>query len=282
MTWHAQPETLHGYAEGRISPVQASSVEAHLLACEVCRSSLFAAADRSRLDALWIEITAAADAPVPSAMERLLGRLGVPEHVGRLLAATPALRVSWLAAVVVTLVFAVSAARRGDGDLGLALFLVLAPLLPLAGVAASFGPGIDPVYEVAVAAPLRSFDLLLVRATAVLVTTTCLAGAAAVTVPHADWRMAAWLLPAVGLTAGSLALSTWVTPWKAAAALASVWVSAAAFGLRLAAGTGPGGSLVERFVAFRPSGQLALVAFTLAAAVIVALRRDALEIGRTP
>jgi hypothetical protein len=281
MTWHADPETLHGYAQGHISPVQASSVEAHLLACDVCRSSLAAGVDQVRLDALWGEITAAADAPVPGTMERLLGRLGVPEHVGRLLAATPALRLSWLAAVVVTLALAVSAARRGDGDIGLVLFLVLAPLLPLAGVAASFGPGIDPVYEVAVAAPLRSFDLLLVRATAVLATTTGLAGAAAATVPHADWQMAAWLLPAFGLTAGSLALSTWVTPWKASAALASVWVGAAALALRLSAGAPPGASLVERFVAFRPSGQVALAAFTVAAAVIVALRRDAFEIGRT-
>ena len=115
-----------------------------------------------------------------------------------------------------------------------------------------------------------------------LATTTVMAGAAAATVPHADWQMAAWLLPAFALTAGSLALSTWVTPWKAAALLASVWVGAAAVGLRLAAGTRPGGPVVERFVAFRPSGQLALAAVTVVAALIVALRRDALEIGRTP
>jgi hypothetical protein len=37
--------------------------------------------------------------------------------------------------------------------------------------------------------------------------------------------------------------------------------------------------VVERFVAFRPSGQLSLAVFTVAAVVIVALRRDALEIG---
>lgn len=281
MTWHAAPETLAGYAEGRISAVQASSVEAHLVTCDACRSSLAARADRARLDTLWGEITAAVDAPVTGVMERLLGRLGVPEHVGRLLASTPALRVSWLAAVMVTLAFAVGAARSGNGDAGLAVFLVLAPLLPLAGVAASFGPGIDPVYEVAVAAPLRSLDLLLLRAAAVLVTTAVLVGAAAMTVPHADWGMTVWLLPACGLTAGSLVLSTWITPWKAAAALASVWVAAAAVGLRVAVGASPGGPVVERFAAFRPSGQLALAVFTVAAVVIVAHRRDALEIGST-
>lgn len=280
MTWHADPETLRGYAEGRISPVQASSVEQHLLACDRCRGSVAAGADRHRLDALWSDIAVAADAPRRGAIERILGRLGVPEHLGRLLAATPALRLSWLVAVAVTLGFAVSAARRGGGDVGLVLFLVLAPLLPLAGVALSFGPGTDPLYEVAMAAPLRSFDLFLVRATAVLATTTVVAGVAATALPHAGWGAAAWLLPSFGLTTGSLALSTWVTPWKAAAALASVWVGTAAIGLRLAAGTGPGTPAFERLVAFRPSGQLALAAFTLVAALVVALRRDAIEIGR--
>lgn len=280
MTWHADAETLHGYREARISAVQASSVEAHLLACDACRSSLAAGADRSRLDALWGEIAAAADAPVPGVMERLLGRLGVPDHIGRLLAATPALRLSWLAAVTVALAFAVSATHRGAGDAGLVLYLLLAPLLPLAGVAASFGPGIDPVYEVALAAPLRSLDLLIVRATAVLATTTVLAGATALAAPQADWRLAAWLLPALGLTAGSLALSTWVTPWKAAAALAGVWVGAATIGIRLSAGA-PGAPAFERVVAFRPSGQVALAAFTIAAAVVVVLRRDAFETRRT-
>jgi hypothetical protein len=281
MTWHADPGTLQSYAEGRVSPVQAASVEVHLLACDRCRSAVAAGADRGRLDAVWSGITAVADAPVPGVVERLLGRLGVPEHVGRLLAATPALRLSWLAAIVVSLAFAAGAARRGDGGAGLVLFLTLAPLLPLAGVAASFGPGTDPVYEMAVAAPLRNFDLLLIRATAVLTVTTLLAGAAAATVPHADWGMAVWLLPAFGLTAGSLALSTWVTPWKAAAALASVWIGATAIGLRLSAATNAGGPLVERVAAFRPAGQVALAAVTVAAAAVVAFRRDALEIGRT-
>lgn len=33
------------------------------------------------------------------------------------------------------------------------LFLALAPLLPLAGVALSYGPAIDPTYEMAVVSP---------------------------------------------------------------------------------------------------------------------------------
>lgn len=282
MTWHAHPDMIARYAEHRISPVQASSLEAHLLTCERCRRSVAERADRPRLDAVWSEITATADVPVPGPVERLLRRLGTPEHVGRLVAATPALRASWFTSVVLTLAFAAVASQNGRGDGGVFLFLVLAPLLPLAGVAVSFGPGVDPIHELAVAAPLRNLDLLLVRAAAVLATTAPVAGVASLALPGTDWRMAAWLLPALGLTAGSVALATWVTPWKASAGLAVAWVGAAVASTgRLAFGAGPRGPLAERFVAFRPSGQVVLAAFSVAAAIVVALRRDALEVGRS-
>ena len=37
--------------------------------------------DQARLDANWRAITAELDAPRPSLLERLLGRVGVPGHV---------------------------------------------------------------------------------------------------------------------------------------------------------------------------------------------------------
>ena len=104
------------------------------------------------------------------------------------------------------LAFAVWAAR-GDQQ-GVYWFLVLAPMLPLAGVAAAYGQGVDPTYEVGLAAPMRSFGLLLIRAVAVLVTTTVIAGLAALALPGLQWTAAAWLLPSLGLTLASLALAT--------------------------------------------------------------------------
>jgi hypothetical protein len=149
--WHAirPPCRLR---RGDIDETRAHSVEAHLLACATCRVTLARGFDREPLERIWAEIQEFVDAPRPGIVERGLLRLGVREHVARLLAATPSLRLSWFAAEAVALGFAVMAARSAtDGpreELALLLFLVVAALLPVAGVAVSFGPGMDPTYEV--------------------------------------------------------------------------------------------------------------------------------------
>ena len=86
-------------------------------------------------------------------LESLLVRIGVADHTARLLAATPVLRRSWLAAVALVLLMAVVATDAGRAA-SPTLFLALAPLLPLAGVALSYGPVLDPTYEMAVVSPL--------------------------------------------------------------------------------------------------------------------------------
>ena len=57
------------------------------------------------------------------------------------------------------------------------MFLALAPLAPVAGVAITFGPGADPSFELTVASPISTVRLLLLRAAAVLATTLVLAAA---------------------------------------------------------------------------------------------------------
>jgi hypothetical protein len=133
------------------------------------------------------------DLPRAGVAERLM-RLGVAEHTARLLAATPALRGSWLLAVATVLAFAVLAAWTTPGQDANLAFLCVAPLLPLAGIAAAYGPGIDPTYEIGLAAPLRSFRLLL-RAAAVLAAAALLAAAASLALPQLGPGAAGWLLP---------------------------------------------------------------------------------------
>jgi hypothetical protein len=168
------------------------------------------------------------DVPRAGVVERLLVRLGVPDHTARVLAATPALRGSWLLAVATTLAFAVLTAwvsRGADANLW---FLCIAPLLPLAGTAVAYGPGVDPTYEIGLAAPLRSFRLLLLRAATVLGTSTLLAAAASLMLPGLGWGAAGWLLPALGLTVCSLALAATVEPLRAIGVTAGAWVVAVA------------------------------------------------------
>jgi hypothetical protein len=262
VTWHADRALLARYAGGSIDEARALSIEAHLLRCPECRSRLAGEAPRLTLNVVWEGILSSVEAPAPPLAERALLRAGVPDHVARLLGATRSLRLSWLIAVAIALGFAGAAARLG-GEI--ALFLIVAPLIPVAGVAAAYGPGVDPTYEVGLAAPMRSFKLLLIRAAAVLVTSTALAGLASLALPRLDWSAAAWLLPSLALTAAGLALSSFTSPGRAFGLVAFVWIaSVAAVDL----------SANASLAAFGPGGQLTFVAVTVLAGVVLFGRRE--------
>jgi len=266
MSWHVPPDALSSYAHGQIDPAQAYSVEAHLPSCSQCTAQIAELTDGARLARAWEEIEERLDAPRRGTVEAGLVRFGVSEHVARLLGATPALRVSWLLACALVLGFAVWAASRRDD--GLVVFLVLAPLLPLAGVALAFGPDVDPTYEIGLAAPLRSFGLLLVRALAVLGTTTVMAGIAALALPGLHPSAAAWLLPSLGLTLASLALATRTSALVACASLALLWVLAVGVGWRLTE---------EPLLVFGQAGQITCALLAAGAALVLARTNDRFE-----
>lgn len=269
MSWHAEAGLLERYARGTIDDATAFSLEAHLTKCTHCRAAVAPVVDGAALARMWEGVVDRLDAPRAGAIERLLLRFGVSDHAARLLAATPSLRASWLLAVAGALAFAVAAAYRGSA--GLLLFLALAPLLPVAGVAAAYGPGMDPTYEVGLAAPMRSFRLLLIRSASVLATTTALAGIAALFLPGLNWTVAAWMLPSLALTVGSLALATFVPALWAFGSMAAAWV-ALVLGAEQAS--------PERFAAFRAPGQLAFVVVVIVGGIVVARRHESFDMGR--
>lgn len=282
MTWHANGQLLADYASGDIDDASAFSLEAHLLACKSCRAEVAAAVDPASMSATWAAVDAALDAPRPGPVEWMILRLGVQPHLARLLAATPALRLSWLSAVVMTLAFAVAAAWGGQGERAQLMFLLVAPLLPVAGVAAAFSPGADPAAELSLASPYGGFRLLLVRTVAVMGGTISLAALAAVALPGLDLLAAAWLVPALALSAACLAVGTFLRPVTAAATVAVVWVVgvlatevAGAGGMRAFFRGGP----IESG-AFGARGQLLFLFVTIVAAAVVAVRRDSFEVGR--
>jgi hypothetical protein len=267
-TWHIDPDLLAQYARGEVAEAQAFSVEAHLPTCSHCRAALAELADRERHERVWVETLDVLDAGQATWVERLLTRLGVPGHSARLLAATPSLRGSWLAAVAVALGFAVLAAH-GSHD-GLLVFLLLAPVLPVGGVAAAYGPGIDPTYEVGVAAPMSGRRLLLLRSVAVLTATTALATLAAALLPGVGWEATAWLLPSLGLTLATLALGTVTAPLRAAGLVAGAFAGAAWVVARLAH---------DGFALFGQAGQVTFALLAVAAATVLAARHDRFEQG---
>jgi signal transduction histidine kinase len=216
-----------------------------------------------------MEAASSITAPMPGGrLERALARVGVRDHVARLLAATPSLRLSWLGAAAVAVSFSAWAASSGTPG-GTLFFLVAAPLVPVAGVAAAYGPWIDPMFEVTQAAPMSGFRLLLLRASAVLVVAAVVIGAAAVALPGADWTAAAWILPALGLTFASLALSTFMPTHWAAFAMTLAWFSTLIVTRSVSS---------DQLAAFRGPGQVAFFALAVGSSVLIAWRRERLEI----
>jgi len=273
-TWHADETLLAGYADGAIDDARASSLEAHLLACAPCRAALSTHADPAALTRMWAEVTEGVDAPRPGVIERALRAVGVPDHAARLLSATPSLRLSWLIAEAIALGQSAGHANVVHGgpreDVAMFGFLVLAALLPVLGVAFAYGPGVDPAYEMGIAAPMRSGRLLLIRAVAVLGASILFAGLGALAVPWRGWEAVAWLLPSLGLTLATLALSTAIRPRVAASAVATGWV---VFAIALQMGSG------DRFAAFRSGAQLVFVTVIVVSAWVLARRRETFEEG---
>jgi hypothetical protein len=267
MNGHVETALLRAYAAGEVDAAHAFSVEAHVIECSDCQTAVSELVPSARLDAGWLEIEDRLDAPRRGVVERALSRAGVAPHVARLLGTTPSLRGSWLMAVTVTLAVVVLGAPGGDK--GLFVFLCVAALAPVAGVAAAFGPGLDPTHEIALAAPVSTVRVVLLRTVAVVATTGVLVGIASFAVPGVGWTAAAWLLPALGLTVASLALATWIAPLAAFAVVTGAWVGALSVQV-----AGPD----DLLAIFGAPVQVGSVCAMAAGALVLALRRDHLEV----
>jgi len=267
-TWHLDTGLVSDYLEGSTSRVQAASVEAHLLGCADCRAMLATGVDRTRLDDILANVLDRVDAPHAGPLERLLCRLGISGETARLLAATPSLGASWLLAVAGVLGMAVVAAGGGRDDRWTLIFLALAPLAPVAGVAVSFGRRGDPAYQLTLSAPYSAFRLLMVRALAVLATTTVLAGIAAVVLPTTVATSVAWLLPALALTGLTLSLSAWFDPIVSAFGVTVAWLLTVAFARDSLGALG----------LFSSTGQVIFAVIAASCGVVVLIRRDSFTV----
>lgn len=259
--WHVDAVTSQEYAHGTLAEADCWSVEKHLEGCASCagrvsaavartsaapllaevRGSLLAVCEpaaeqvgvdppRRRDDAFPLSTTSASDQGSGAVQARPpMVAAGVGAGValwGRLLwAAGPALRGAWLVALLLVCAGAIGLAHGLGAHSARPMLLALAPLLPLAGVALSYGPRSDPLHEITASTPSGGLRLLLIRSMAVLgVSLPLLTSVGAfLPAPAGVPSAATWLLPGVALTLATLALSSFVGCRLAAGTVASGW-----------------------------------------------------------
>jgi hypothetical protein len=103
------------------------------------------------------------------------------------------------------------------------LFLAVAPLVPVAGVAMAYGRVGDPAHEITAATPIDPIRLLLLRTAAVTAFSFVLSLLLDV-VFSATRGTGLWILPALALTLATLALGARVSMWLAGTISAGVWI----------------------------------------------------------
>ncbi len=268
--WHLDADLAGRYADGALGSVLTASVEQHLLACAECRALLTPHVDAARLDTVWSDVLERVEQPPQTLLERALCGIGIGEPTARLVAATPSLRGAWVAGMTVLLGLALVAAYTDPH--GVAVYLALTPLLPMAGVALAYGPAADPAFEMAAATPYSQLRLLALRTAFVLTSTLVPATVAGLLLPGSPLLAVAWLVPGLAMTVGTVALSTRFAPPVAAGALALLWLVVSLRALS-----------PQRDPLLTLSSPVLLasaVALAAAAAVLVVRRRDLPELLR--
>lgn len=269
--WHPSSESLADWIEGTARAVSAASVEQHVMTCEECRAATSA---RSRLtDALdltrsWESIQDRIEPQRPTVVARGARRMGLSESDALATGSTQTFAAAWIGSLVAVTGLTVLAAMVAPVR-ALEAYLLIAPLVPMVGIVAAYGDGVDPTFELTLASPYSKLRLLLLRSAAVLVTCVPLTiGAGILLQPW--WVAVAWLLPSLALVLLVLALSTWTDTPAAAAVGAGAWV-----GVTVLA------TVQGSVLTVLSPGALALCALGVAAgAGILTVRRDFLSTRR--
>ena len=171
------------------------------------------APDDVDLGRVWISVAAQVWRRQPGWLERTAGRLLRSPGLARALLTTPSLLLPWLLTSIVVLA-AGAAATTGSGQPVVAL---LAPAMAAAAIAYSYGPGMDPAWELSCSMAVSDRMVLLVRALAVFAVNAVLGLAASVvsvvSVSGRGGGTAAlltfgWLIPMTAVCAFALAVAT--------------------------------------------------------------------------
>jgi hypothetical protein len=252
---HPGEQLLRRYARGDedIAADQLWAVESHLETCAPCRGRL---APDPIATAVWADLAPLLDRTPQMPPARPWRR--------RLIAWVSPTAGPWLAMILFVTFVAVLLDRLSSATPeGISLVLLIAPVLPVLGVAASWGRALDPAYELVAATPRAGLPLVLRRTAAVLV----------VVLPGlflAGWltgtSLAGWLLPCLAFTAGTLALGGLIGVTRAAIALVALWTVAI---------VAPTIALSQTPAAFHPAATPVWAGLLVLGLLVITLRRTA-------
>ncbi|QFU89068.1 zf-HC2 domain-containing protein [Amycolatopsis sp. YIM 10] len=252
---HASAELIGRYVRGgEIAPEAEWALEAHLENCAACRARLAEVNDETvtaTITAVWSAMEPELAASTPAPARRLRSRLA------RWL---PPAMLSWLTAATLIAVVATFLGQwtgTPDGD---SVLFLLAPVVPVLGVAAAWSASLDPMYELTTASPRAGLFLLLRRTLTVLVLVLPVLGAESLLVGTSPLL---WLLPGLACTLVALALGSLFGVERAAVAVAGAWL--AGFAPPVVIGDEP----PELFGAWNPALWIGVAAL---AAVVLVLR----------
>ncbi|MEU3455211.1 zf-HC2 domain-containing protein [Micromonospora sp. NPDC006766] len=267
--YHLHDLVLRAYAEDRLGDTDAWSVEAHLDHCPACRARLV---PDEQMGQRLATFGATLRANLPQQGKVRSGSRW--RQVTVLVGAGPAARRGWLGSVAATIGLLVALAA-GPAE-ARSWLLLIAPVLPVLGVAASYGLRADPLHELVGATPYAGLRIVLWRCLSVFAATAPVALAAGkvsgIGVP------VLWLLPCLALTALTLGLGTLLEIGRAAAVVAAGWAAMvlAPVGREW---TGTVLAPVGKAWLVAPETGLAWAAVTVFGGALMFWRRDRMEIG---
>ncbi|MFC5203374.1 MULTISPECIES: zf-HC2 domain-containing protein [Streptomyces] len=306
--WHAADDLVARYTDGSLPEPDAWSLEKHLESCGSCAARASRAARTGAAGPVLAQVRVAVLDSVPHPVRAPLAAPSPPTsptptaprcaraaggRLGRVVwAAGPALRGAWTGALLLVAVGALALAYGGGFAGARPLLLAVAPVVPVAGVALSYGRHADPLYELVAASPSGGLRLLLTRTAAVLAVSVPLLTAVGLLLPAAGPRLpqvpmaAAWLLPGLALTLATLALSGYTGCRTGSAVVGGGWLLALTAPVLASIGPGPtatGSGLTDRLAQqlslyfTGASAQWGWAAGAALCALLVAARRTAYD-----
>lgn len=177
---------------------------AHVAECDDCQARASLRGLDVDLEKAWSGVAAEAWSSPVAWPERVAARLLRSPALGRTLANTPSLFLSWILATVAVLAAGVLASPVS----GEPLFALIAPALAGAGIAYAYGPGVDPAFELSRTMVVSDRMVLLVRTLAVFGMNAALGLVASLFTAATLGITLGWLLPMTTVSALALATAT--------------------------------------------------------------------------